>query len=199
MRRKWSSEPLPHYNIESMRLSRKVSVIGSYWHGILVTKITSTPPPHYGRRRRRHAGSVLVLSVGCDMGARASGVATNIPLQVHLATWRLKLVFKHSRHIPPRRIWRITSSWLLNGKNSESAAWKLWKIVEQNASDYRPDLPEKPVQMIDTNLEWSPNVVEEKLARVYEAHAQAKADGCVRYQKLIFSLIQCRLNGRLKR
>ena len=69
------------------------------------------------------------------------------------------------------RIWRIASCWLLNGKNSDSAAWKLWKIVEKNASDYRLDLPGKPVQMIDGNLEWSPNVVEEKLARVYEVHA----------------------------
>ena len=69
------------------------------------------------------------------------------------------------------RIWRITSSWLLNGKNSDSAAWKLWKIVEQNASSHRLDLPGKPAQMIDRNLEWSPNVVEEKLARVYEVHA----------------------------
>ena len=70
-----------------------------------------------------------------------------------------------------RRICRSLSSWLLNGKNSESAAWKLWKIVEQNASGHRPDLPGKPVQMIGSNLEWSPNVVEEELARVYEVHA----------------------------
>ena len=80
-----------------------------YWftvsgsHAQQVTKTTEYKTLHYGRRRRRHAGWVLVLSVGCDMGARASGVATNIPLQVHSATWRLKLANRPSRH-PPANI-----------------------------------------------------------------------------------------------
>ena len=56
---------------------------------------------HYGRRRRRHAGSVLVLSLGCDMSSRASGVVTNIPNHSHSATWRLKLAYRPSRHAPP--------------------------------------------------------------------------------------------------
>ena len=69
------------------------------------------------------------------------------------------------------RIWRITSSRLLNDNYSESPAWKLWEIVEQNASAHRLNLPRRPVRMIVSNLKWSPNVVEEKLARVYEVHA----------------------------
>ena len=69
------------------------------------------------------------------------------------------------------RIWRILSFWLLNGNHSESAASKLWEIVERIASAHRLNLPRTPVQMITSNLEWSPNVVEEKLARVYEVHA----------------------------
>ena len=69
------------------------------------------------------------------------------------------------------RIWRIFSVWLLNGNHSESAASKLWEIVKQIASAHRLHLPRRPAQMIDRNLEWSPNVVEEKLARVYEVHA----------------------------
>ena len=42
-------------------------------------KQRSIKPLHYGRRRRRHAGSVLVLSVGYEVGVRASWWINIIP------------------------------------------------------------------------------------------------------------------------